>query len=74
METFTGRIVLFDVPRGWGMILRDSDGKKVFFHTKNKVRNFLPALGARVQFEMGPAYKVGLPDQALHLRDFRGGE
>ena len=71
METYTGSITMFDFPRGWGFITRD-DGKRVYFHVKNKTRNFLPALDVRVQFEMAPAYKSGQPDQAVNLRDFRG--
>jgi cold shock CspA family protein len=74
METFTGSIVVYDFPRGWGLILRESDGKKVYFHVKNKIRNFIPALDVRVQFEMGPAYKSGMPDQAVNLRYERKAE
>jgi cold shock CspA family protein len=68
--TYTGSITVFDFPRGWGYITRD-DGQRVYFHVKNKIRTFLPALDARVEFEMGPAYKSGLPDQAVNLRDVR---
>jgi cold shock CspA family protein len=66
--TFRGTVVIFDAPRGWGMVLRDSDGKKIYFHVKNALRNCIPSLDMRLEFEMGPPYKTGMPDQAVNLR------
>jgi cold shock CspA family protein len=66
--TYSGKITMYDKPRGWGFITRD-DGEQVFFHVKNMVPSFLPANGARVLFETGPALKLGQKDQAVNLRD-----
>jgi cold shock CspA family protein len=68
METFTGKIVIYDVIHGWGFILRDSDGKKIYWHIKNKIRNCIPSLDLRVEFELGAPYKTGMAPQAINLR------
>jgi cold shock CspA family protein len=68
--TYQGSITLFNQPKGWGFITRD-DGEKVFFHVANKISSFLPALSARVEFEMAPGLEVGKSDQAVNLRDVR---
>ena len=69
--TYQGKITLYNQPKGWGFISRD-DGEQIFFHVANKISSFLPALGARVEFEMGPPLELGKKDQAINLRDVRG--
>lgn len=60
-----GQIVTYDAPRGWGFI--DSDGGKFFFHVKNS-RDFTPVLGAWVEFDTAPPFKLGQREQAMNLR------
>jgi cold shock CspA family protein len=66
-----GKITVYDQMRGWGFITRDDNGANIFFHIKNKVPSFLPALGARVEFETAPPLKLGQKDQAINVRDDR---
>jgi cold shock CspA family protein len=73
MTTYLGKITLYNELKGWGFITRD-DGEQFFFHVSNKVRNFLPALGARVQFELAAPITLGKKEQAVHVRDdYSGG-
>ena len=69
--TYQGKITLYNQPKGWGFITRD-DGEQIFFHVSNKIKNCFPALGVRVEFEMGPPLEIGKKDQAVNLRHVRG--
>lgn len=60
-----GMITAYDAYRGWGFI--DNDGEKHFFHVKNSP-GFAPVLGAEVEFELAPPFKLGQHDQAVNLR------
>lgn len=68
--TYEGKITLYNAAKGWGFITR-TDGMQFFWHEQNKAKGFLPALGARVRFEVGPPLALGKKDQAIHIRDYR---
>jgi len=62
-----GQVTTFDAPRGWGFVVND-EGEKFFFHVKNSP-NFHITLGAFVEFETAPPFKLGQSDQAIALRE-----
>jgi hypothetical protein len=62
----TGQVTAFDAPRGWGWV--SSDSEKYFFHVKNSP-NYKIILGAYVDFDTAPPFKLGQREQALNLRD-----
>ena len=61
----TGKIVAFDVFRGWGWV--ESNGENHFFHVKNSP-GFAPALGLEVEFETAAPFRLEQRDQAVNLR------
>jgi hypothetical protein len=60
-----GKVVAYDVIRGWGWV--ECDGEKVFFHIKNS-NGFIPELGAEIEFETVAPFRLGQRDQAVNLR------
>ena len=67
---YSGIIRTFIPRRQFGFILRD-DGKDFFFHLAEF--HGTPTLGQRVEFELGPAVKLGMPDQAVEVTPVTGG-
>lgn len=51
--------------KGWGYIR--SENKNIFFHSSNSP-DFHPVLGAVVEFELAPPFRLGQADQAVNLR------
>jgi cold shock CspA family protein len=52
--------------KGCGFILSGFN-KRIFFHITNFNERTVPVIGTRVEFDLGPAYKPGLPDQAVRV-------
>jgi cold shock CspA family protein len=65
IEKNTGIIRTFIPNRKFGFILRD-DGTEFFFHQINFEKG-TPALGQRVEFELGDPVKLGMPKQAVNI-------
>jgi cold shock CspA family protein len=62
---YSGIIQTFITRRNFGFIRRD-DGKEFFFHQMDFEKG-TPALGQRVEFELGPAVRLGMPEQAVNV-------
>jgi cold shock CspA family protein len=65
METNLAVIKTFIPTKAFGFLVT-SEGKEVFFHKSNFVGEII--LGALVEFEYGPAIKMGKPPQAVNIR------
>jgi hypothetical protein len=50
--------------KGWGYIR--SENKNIFFHTSNSP-DFHPVLGASVEFDLAPPFRLGQADQAINI-------
>ena len=61
---YSGIVRTFISNRRFGFITLD-DGRDVFFH-QNDFQG-TPVLGARVEFELGPAVTFGKPPQAANI-------
>jgi cold shock CspA family protein len=61
-----GTIVAYAARKGWGYIY--SENVNIFFHISNSPK-FLPVLGAVVEFELAPPFRLGQHDQAVNLRE-----
>lgn len=61
----SGIIETFLYTRGFGYI--QSGTARYFFHVNN-FKNGKAALGARVEFELGEPFKLGMPKQAINVR------
>ena len=66
MNKCNGIIRTYFPDRKFGFILRDDDGKDVFFHQINFEKG-TPVLGERVEFELGDPVKLGMPKQAVNI-------
>lgn len=62
-----GRVRIFKEAHGFGFIAIKGQ-KEVYFHASNWYDEAVPAVGDRVTFELGPAAKQGMPDQALSVQ------
>jgi len=62
---YQGIIRTFIPPRKFGFILAD-DGREVFFHQMNFQKG-TPVLGQRVEYELGPSVRLGMPEQAVNI-------
>jgi cold shock CspA family protein len=72
--THQGMIIAFRQTGGWGFI-KDVSGEEWFFHMANAVLTiptFLPELGAQVEFELRPPFRLGQKDQAVNVRKAGG--
>jgi cold shock CspA family protein len=54
----------------WGFI-QAVDEREYFYHLKN-CPGLVPRLGAAVEFETAPAFRLGKPDQAVNVRIISG--
>jgi cold shock CspA family protein len=63
---YSGTIRTFIPRRKFGFILRDDNGKEVFFHQMDFEKG-TPVLGQRVGFELGPAVRLGMPEQGINV-------
>lgn len=66
---YTGIIVCFIDNRRYGFIQCNIDGRdaSIYFHISNFIEG-VPALGHAVEFELGPAVRLGKPPQAINIR------
>lgn len=62
---YKGTICTFIPNRKFGFIKTDGGGE-VFFHQMNFERG-VPVLGQRVEFELGPSVRLGMPEQAVNV-------
>jgi cold shock CspA family protein len=70
MQTHQGIIVVYNQAKAWGFI-RELSGAEWFFHMANTAPEFVPQLGAAVEFEIGPPLSVGKKEQALSVREVK---
>ena len=63
---YSGIIQTFIARRNFGFIRRDVDSKEIFFHQMDFDKG-TPVLGQRVEFELGPAVRLGMPEQAINV-------
>jgi cold shock CspA family protein len=68
----TAIIILFNQPKGWGFLTPPGSKEEIFFHISNCVPEYKPQLGDRVEFEMGPPFKLGQRPQAIKVRAAMG--
>lgn len=61
-----GIITAYNAVKCWGFI-KDENGNRQFFHADNSP-DLKPELGIAVEFELGPPFRLGQPDQAVNLR------
>lgn len=62
-----GTVTTYFADRKFGFITCDSEKTPRFFHENNFVAG-QPKLGARVEFELGDASKLGKPQQCVNIR------
>jgi len=63
-----GTIQQYAALNRYGFILSDNDFRsQIFFHIKNYHGSLIPEKGMRVEFDLGPGFKPGLPDQAIKV-------
>ena len=65
-----GTVVLWNDPRGYGFIRPEGadETEKVFVHITNCQTGNVPKIGARVQYELGNALRLGQPQQAIQVK------
>jgi cold shock CspA family protein len=61
-----GKVQKFQVLKGYGFILRGFR-ERVFFHVSSWKSDTAPRIGMVVTFDLAPAHKPGLPDQAINV-------
>lgn len=59
--------------KGFGFLLKDFR-TRVFFHVKDWKGSVPPQQGMQVSYELGPAFKPGLPDSAVSVTPLAGEE
>lgn len=63
---YQGRVQQFSVLKGFGFLI-EGFKNRVFFHVRNWKSDIAPKIGMPVQFNLGPANKPELPDQAVNI-------
>ena len=61
-----GKIHVYYEDRGYGFISVNFRERR-FFHVDNYKGAEIPTSGLRVEFDLAPAIKPGLPDQAVRI-------
>ena len=62
----TGLVQKFSELKGYGFLLLDFK-TRVFFHISSWKSSTAPRIGMPVSFDLAPAHKPGLPDQAINV-------
>ncbi len=61
-----GKVQKFQVLKGYGFILRGFR-ERIFFHVTEWKSDIQPRIGMVVMYDLAPAHKPGLPDQAINV-------
>lgn len=66
-QTYTGVIVRWIAPGGYGFVFNDVINRRVFFHIRDWHRATDPVVGDEVEFELAASPKPGRPDIAVNV-------
>jgi len=65
---YKGQVVAWMTTRFFGYIKREDTGVEHFFHGNEVENKNEIVIGAYVEFQLGPANRLGRPLQAVHVR------